>query len=151
MRTGFTLLEMTAVILIIGILATFAAPRLSEIHSDAEAAAVLSNVKTIQNAARLFHLKNKRLPADANRGKFPRDFQGLLSHSIFEQPLSGGGLYDWNGEGGRYPAGLTVVYPRRTSAQSELLYQNLEETADDGSSNTGWITVSGDRIYFAFD
>jgi general secretion pathway protein G len=77
-RKGFTLLEIIIVVLIIGILASLAAPRIIGKADEAKAADAKVRMKNIETALRLFRLDN---------GFYPYTEQGL--QALVEKPSMG--------------------------------------------------------------
>lgn len=59
---GFSLVELMVVILILGILGSFAALKLMDKGDEAKVAKALHDIGQIENAIKLFRLKNNRLP-----------------------------------------------------------------------------------------
>ena len=69
-REGFTLIEILLVVVIIGILAALAAPRLGGRVQEARVPAARSDIQSVGTALRLFELDN---------GTYPAALQGLLT------------------------------------------------------------------------
>ncbi|MDF1837381.1 MAG: prepilin-type N-terminal cleavage/methylation domain-containing protein [Planctomycetota bacterium] len=61
-RAGFTLVELLAVILIIGILATFLVPKIPEVIDSANVTACKANMKEIGNGLMLYRSKHNGIP-----------------------------------------------------------------------------------------
>ncbi len=78
-RAGFTLIEILMVVVIIGILAALAAPRLSGRIQQTRITAAASDVERLGTALKLYEL---------DVGEFPPTLQGLLSNP---------GNQQWNG------------------------------------------------------
>ena len=146
---GFTLVELVVVILILGILAGIAAPKFFQVASESEAAAVLTNVRTIFDAVEMFAAEHGRLPADATTGEMPTDLEGYLPPSLFTKNGPYDGFYDWNGPG--TPAsnyGVSILATGGSIPELRASYQAMEQMADDGDKDSGWITVVGMRVLF---
>jgi prepilin-type N-terminal cleavage/methylation domain-containing protein len=147
---GFTLVELIVVILVIGILAAIAAPKLLRVSNDAAAQTILSSVNTIFQAAERHQAEQGRLPEDAIVGVFPPDFQGYLSSQVFTEPAPLSGRYNWDGPPWTSATNGKILlhFPAGTSTPTLEFYQTMEAKADDGSATTGWIRASDTRIFF---
>ncbi len=146
---GFTLIELVMVILILGILAGIAVPRLFKVTAESEAATVLANVRTIFDAAEMFAAEHGRFPDDVVTGGMPSDLLGYLPESLFTQVGPFGGYYDWNGPGTDADHfGVSILVSGALSPELRSAYKTMENLTDDGAKDSGWITVSGQRIYF---
>jgi general secretion pathway protein G len=74
MCRGFTLVELVVVILIFGILAAVAAPKLLDLTKVTADTSVKESVSVIRNAIELFYARNGRLPgADGTEATFKKD------------------------------------------------------------------------------
>ena len=60
--TGFTLIEIMVVIVILGVLAALVVPKVLERPDDARAIAAKSDIATIMQALKLYRLDNQRYP-----------------------------------------------------------------------------------------
>ena len=56
MKKGFTMIELIFVIVILGILASVAVPRLAGTKADAEESAAVANLRTLVNDANVYHV-----------------------------------------------------------------------------------------------
>ena len=63
-RRGFTLVELVIVILIIGILAAIAAPKLFDTSNDARQNGTRQSLNVLRNAVQLYRAQNGALPGD---------------------------------------------------------------------------------------
>ncbi|MEM7812770.1 MAG: prepilin-type N-terminal cleavage/methylation domain-containing protein [Planctomycetota bacterium] len=142
-RRGFTLIELIVVVATLGILAAVATARFRNVGEDAAVVALLADIDAVFDAAELFHAIHGRWPDNADTGEFPSDFDGLLPSNFFERTTPIGGTYDWNGPGTSAPNYGVYVLLGDTSMHSDV-----DELADDGNFNTGWIERLGSRLNF---
>jgi general secretion pathway protein G len=85
---GFTLIEVIVVVVILGILAAFVAPRLMGRADDAKVSAAKNQIRSFETALKLFKLDN---------GFYPETEQGL--QALIEKPSVGREARNWR-EGG---------------------------------------------------
>lgn len=83
-RRGFTLVEMTVVIAIVGILAGFGLPRLQETRRSAVAAQAVGAVATIRQGLLTYFAEKNTWPEDAARGAVPPGMESILTSGAFQ-------------------------------------------------------------------
>ncbi len=74
-RTGFTMLEIMAVLIIIGLLATLVATKVASKIDEAKVITTKANLKALHNAVNQFKM---------DTGRFPTEEEGLMA--LIEQP-----------------------------------------------------------------
>ena len=86
MKKGFTMIELIFVIVILGILASVAIPRLAATRTDAEIAATVANLRTLLNDVASYY---------AVKGEFPQGSNGVkwseITNVYLEQAVNGNG------------------------------------------------------------
>lgn len=87
-RSGFTLIEVMVVVLIIGVLAALVAPRILSRPDDARAVAAKTDIATLMQALKLYRLDNQR---------FPTSEQGLSA--LVTKPTSAPAPTGWKSGG----------------------------------------------------
>ena len=93
MKKGFTMIELIFVIVILGILASVAIPRLAATRTDAEIAATVANLRTLLNDVASYY---------AVKGEFPQGSNGVkwseITNVYLEQAVNGNGYLMVGGE-----------------------------------------------------
>ena len=85
-QTGFTLIELMVVVVILGILAAVVVPRVMERPEQARITAAQNDIRAIQSALDMYRLDNHR---------YPTTDQGLKA--LVEEPRSEPEAPNWNG------------------------------------------------------
>lgn len=148
---GFTMVELVVVILVLGVLAGVAAPRLIQTTEDAAANATVTQIRSIFTAVEVYAAEHGRLPANVATGVLPPDLRGRVPERVFTEPSPIGGYYDWNGPGTTVDTyGVTVSFYPANRPRGVLTA--LDNAYDDGDADTGWIRRhSSNSINFVLD
>lgn len=111
-RPAFTLVELVIVVLILGILAAVAAPRMFDTAGDARSNATRHSLTVVRDAIQLYRAANNALPGDAGdeadlkadletmlNGPFPESSVGNTGNAVrvttTGAPLSASGTQAW--------------------------------------------------------
>ena len=90
MKKGFTMIELIFVIVILGILASVAIPRLAGTRTDAEIATTVANLRTLLNDVASYY---------AVKGEFTEGADGVKWNEITNVPLENADTQAVNGNG----------------------------------------------------
>lgn len=86
--SGFTLIEIMVVVVIMGILASLVVPKLIARTGESKVAAAKVDIATVMQALKLYRLDNQR---------YPTTEQGL--HALIEKPTTGPAANGWKAGG----------------------------------------------------
>ncbi|HEX2972635.1 MAG TPA: type II secretion system protein [Tepidisphaeraceae bacterium] len=131
--SGFTLVEILIVVVILGILAAIVLPGLSTGAQEAEEATFRSNLRQYAQAFMLYHEKNCTFPPDGLPTEVPPGMDGYMDGSLWSSGKPLGGQWDWDCGVFGITAGVSVEQPARTDAQMT----ELDRQIDDGDLTTG--------------
>ena len=116
-RNGFSLIELVVVILILGVIAAIAAPRMFDTAGDARSASTRQSLAVLRNALEIFNVQQGRYPVTTSSVDFIAELEPLLN-GPFPAPaapvdrgtavifVTAGGV-----ESGGNPSGSTAAAP----------------------------------------
>ncbi len=82
-RNGFTLVELVVVILVLGIIAAIAAPKMFDTADDARTNSAISSVVIIRDAIELYRAQNGEFPGNSGtEADFKADMTAFLKQQI---------------------------------------------------------------------
>src|SRR5262245_10183632 len=135
-RSGFTIIELLLVLVIISILAAIAIPNYRNVIMKARAADLLGRIDVVEHAAQSYLGDNSDWPAESGPGVVPTGVSGYLPASF----LFNGEDYQLDRENGGGLIGIGIV------TDNQPLGNALIELAGPGR----WF-VSGNRYVFVLD
>ena len=100
MKKGFTMIELIFVIVILGILASVAIPRLAATRTDAEIAATVANLRTLLNDVASYYVV---------KGEFPQGSNGVKWSEITNVYLENADTQAVNGKGYLIVGGVRCI------------------------------------------
>ncbi|MEM9754010.1 MAG: prepilin-type N-terminal cleavage/methylation domain-containing protein [Planctomycetota bacterium] len=147
---GFSLIEITVVVLVIAVLAAIVLPRFSQAQENTKVGAAASDLRQIANAMQRYHARHGDYPPDTFRGVFPPELASdLVEFDLWNTPI--GGAWDWD----YWPNGVYAFKACVTIVDGDpALYQQLDELIDDGELTTGQlqrINQYGNRLQFGIE
>jgi len=132
-RSGFTLVEVLIVVVILGVLATICIASFGNSTSDSADKSFVSNLRTFSTQFSVYEVRNGIWPAERAAGVVPPELASTLDYDRWTNPTPIGGNWDWDFNLFGVTAGISVVAPDRTSAQMT----EIDRLIDDGNLNTG--------------
>lgn len=166
-KSGFTIVELLIVIVVIGILAGIVIVGYSGIQERAKAVAIINDLKNTEKALRLYQISSKssewwpetstELTGAANNPDISAiiSAQPNFSENLQAPPTTEGldtanqWYYDNDGDvydgcsSGNEGVNIAILQPTNTN-----LMQLIDDLADDGNLACGKIRQSGDRFFY---
>ena len=143
-RSGFTLVEILFVVIILGILATTVLANIKGSNREAENATFAKNLKSFMTLFDMQYQRSGIYPADATPGVAPVEMADALGGTNWSTPTPVGGQWDWDENVFGVTAGVSVFQPGRTAAEMA----EIDALVDDGDLSTGRFRSRTDGYIF---
>lgn len=143
-RSGFTLVEIMVVVVIIGLLAAMALPAFQRVKQSAVSKRYLNDARQVRDGAERYALENGSFPPNGIGG-LHANLRGYIPDSIFNAtttPL--GGVWDWDFQQDGFTASISVYQFTVSDAQ----LRDIDRTIDDGDLTTGLFRKMGSKAIF---
>ncbi len=142
-KSGFTLIELAIVGLIIGMLGALAIPGILKTMRASQNSTVASDLRIFSGAFQRYELEHGDWPADQQGvGEVPQDMEGYLGEGGWKRRVPIGGLYNWdryNYNGGGLSEAVIEISSTSNNnvvASREQL-KEIDELIDDGVLTSG--------------
>lgn len=133
-ETGFALIEIMVVVLIIGVLLTIAIPAFSRARKDAQNVRFINDLRIATGAFESFAMEQGRYPADRTPGVVPDGMAAYFTGLNWIEPTPIGGQWDWDCNVFGAKAGVSVYFGNRM--QDDRM-REIDLRIDDGNLATG--------------
>ena len=158
-NSGFTLLELAVVVVIIGIITAIGLPAYQRIQRNTRFGALINDYRVLTSAFQQYSAVNAAWPAYAGAtGDFPQGMEPYLRSTNWDQPTVFGGHYNWDRDvthNGRVVKAAIAIYPAAgrplTMTTAEMLV--FDQRYDDGDLGTGYFQqgFGGSPVYIIED
>jgi prepilin-type N-terminal cleavage/methylation domain-containing protein len=137
--SGFTIIELTIAVTIIGILAMMAQAALSNYRLHAAGAAYMNDGRVFAAAFTQYAQEHGEYPADRGPRTLPPEMVGRIHAEHFRQPTPLGGFYDWDNRDAYNPFNVRFRAALRINGATAPLaqLQAIDDRYDDGNLSTG--------------
>ncbi|MEO0482889.1 MAG: type II secretion system protein [Planctomycetota bacterium] len=151
-RTGFTLIEVLIVVVILGILAAIVIPVWSEASEDARRQSFISTARQFADLAETVRAKQGFWPADSGSGEFPPELAEWIDEADWVGGTPIGGVWDFETGDSGVTAGVGVHFNGTGVTRDDAYMQRVDATLDDGDLTAGLFRrIAGGRYYIVLD
>lgn len=145
LKSGFTLVEIMIVVVIIGLLSVIAIPAFQRVQMRSQNARLASDLRTYSGLIETYMLENSDYPEDSNSGAIPTGFTKYIKAGQWNQGPSIGGV--WDVEKDSYGV-LSAIGVYDYTVSNEQILQ-FDKDYDDGNLTTGsYRKLAADRYYY---
>ena len=138
MHSAFPLLESVVVVLIVGILAAIAAPRMFDAAGDARDSALRRNLAAVRDAIELHKLRAGRLPGEAGTEGDLRADLGPFLQPFPPNPVKDSSSVSVKSDGTPFTGTVGGGFGWRYDSRSGEIIANSNGTAGDGLRYWEW-------------
>jgi len=144
-KSGFTLVEIMIVVVIVGLLATMAIPAFQRIQKSSQNARLASDLRVLSGSIEAFVMESGEYPEDSGSGEIPEGLEGYVKVGLWNKGPSIGGV--WDVELNSFGITSAIGVHRFTVSDEQLL--QFDADYDDGNLASGLFRkLAGDRYYY---
>ncbi|MBN1123675.1 MAG: prepilin-type N-terminal cleavage/methylation domain-containing protein [Sedimentisphaerales bacterium] len=146
-RSGFTLIEILVVVVIMGILAMIVIPTFGDVTSDSLQSAFVTDIKTFASAEAIYRCKTMSFLEDSSSGVCPAGFEPYIDEDKWEAGTPLGGVWDAELNSFGIISGLGVHFQAGPRKDDAFMIE-VDALLDDGDLATGiFRKIADDRYY----
>ena len=143
-KSGFTLVEIMIVVIIIGLLAALAIPAIHNSQKNAKSATFINDVRTYSAAAEVFSLETGDFPEDVAPGAMPTGLGEYIPTMKWTAETPIGGRWDFV----KNDKGIVSGFGASGHTASNVQLLHIEQKWDDGSLSTGKLRSLDGGYYY---
>lgn len=146
-RTGFTLVEILIVVVILGVLAAIVIPLFADASEDTQKIVFAANAKIFAKAAYLYMNDTGLLLEDSSSGDLPAGWDTYVDVGEWTSETPIGGVWDMEQNSFGMTSGFGVHF-NGVPNPGDTYMQEIDRILDNGDLNTGGFRkIAGDRYY----
>ena len=145
-RSGFTLVELMIVVVIIGLLGVLAVPAFQKVRNKSYATRIANDFRVFATAFEVHALEEGVWPGDGMGNTLPASAQPYFENSSWDDPPPNGGYWDW--EANRLGFVASVGLSEGDGSLDPEVYVQVDSILDDGNLATGVFQRRGGRYLY---
>ncbi|MEO0511104.1 MAG: type II secretion system protein [Verrucomicrobiota bacterium] len=143
--SGFTLVEIMVVVVIIGLLATLAVPAIQRAREQSQNSRFANDMRVLVGQLETYITEVGTYPEDSTSGVIPSGFSPYIHANQWNDGPSIGGV--WDVERDSYGVTLAIGVHQFTVTNEQIV--KFDQKYDNGNVSTGdYRMLDGDRYYF---
>ena len=147
--TGFTLIEILIVVVILGILASIVMSQVASAFGDAERTAFVTDLNAYLKGAETFYLDTDRYPPAADAGEVPAGFENYVDMGRWKRQTPIGGHWDIEFNNYGVTSAIGVHFTNSAAIPDDAFLELIDRTIDNGNLATGvFRRLDADRFYY---
>lgn len=145
-RSGFTLVEIMIVVVIIGLLAAMAIPAFKKVRNNSYASRLANDFRVFAGAFEIHALEVGIWPGDGQGNNLPASAEPYFEGTAWYQTPPNGGYWDW--EVNRLGFVASVGLTEGDNGLDPAVYERIDDILDDGDLSTGIFRKASNRYLY---
>jgi prepilin-type N-terminal cleavage/methylation domain-containing protein len=151
-RTGFTLIEILIVVIVLGILAAIVIPQFVSATDDAARASFIANIRIFGEAAKRYMLDTGEYLEDSASGTLPAGWEPYIQELRWTEVTPIGGRWDFELDSFGIKSAYGVHFNGEGDTRDDAYMQEIDALIDNGDLTTGpFRKLAGDRYYWVLE
>jgi len=146
-RSGWTLIEIMVVVVIIGLLAALAIPTFMRLRQNAQNSRFMNDLRVFSEAFTAYSMKNGAWPPNVGPGIVPPGMSGEFRDAQWTATTPVGGQWNWDFNRN----GITAAISVSGATADDLQMAQIDAKIDDGDLTTGTFIKSGNRYMYILE
>jgi prepilin-type N-terminal cleavage/methylation domain-containing protein len=151
-RRAFSLVELTVVVVVIGVLAAVGVSRLGNYDRQAAQATFINDLRIFRQAAEIYHDQTDLWLEDSSSGTLPDGWGPYVDVKRWTSATPIGGCWDFEYNSFSLTSGFGVHFYRYPPRRGDAYMQEIDARFDDGDLESGLFRkIAWDRYYLILE
>jgi len=149
-HSGFTLIEILIVVVILGVLAAIVVPQFVDATAQSSKSVFVANLRHYTEAAQLYMFDTGGFPEDSASGELPAGFEDYIDAGKWAVGTPVGGAWDIeHQDAGGVQSAVGVHFDGTGQTRDDMYMREVDTLIDDGDLSTGrFRKLEETRYYF---